>query len=404
MVKISTLVLSLFLAPVVSGKKSRPFPFHKKHAAKSKNTRKAKAIWNMLDKAKVIRKLDEDADEDELDLSGYSIKFEECTSVKQWSYDEDGNNNGGGEDEDDKLVMNRFALFRLCPSGYYSSCNSGYGEYLISLDDYLMSTTEYFQQEQQDMCDMCDENCAQDDDAGGRKLEDAAAADIDCDTCVDECDKIENMEDNGYLEASNYIECQELEQEGDDDNAPQYFAGAVCSSDGSKIKIGVYKDENCAYLNSNLYVDDYLNGFKLSHALLKNVYSGTEIPCSAYDEDGDVEENEVCQNLYEAGAGCEYDNGFSGYANAYKSSNEEVVCDFIYQVKGGSYDPASGEIILTGKNSVQGGESSTTGGQKFALTVLVLGTIGLAVYAATIHSQLTKGGKADLSQQGGQMA
>lgn len=401
--KVSTLVLSLFLAPSVSGKKK--FPFAKNHAAKSKNTRKAKALWNLLDKAKVIRKLDEDADEDELDLSGYSIKFEQCTSVKQWSYDADENGNADGED--DKLVMNRFAMFKLCPSDNYSSCNSNYGEYLISLDDYLMSTTEYFQQEQEEMCNMCDENCQQDDavdDAAERRLEDAAAADIDCDTCVDECDKIENMEDNGYLEASNYIECQQLDIEGDDDNAPQYYAGAVCSSDGSKIKIGVYKDENCAYLNSNLYVDDYLNGFKLSHALLKNVYSGTEIPCGAYNEDGEYEENEVCQNVYEAGAGCESDYGFSGYKNGNQKSNENTVCNFISQIKSGSYDAASGEIVLKGKNSVKGGDSTTTGGQKFALTVLVLGTIGLAVYAATIHSQLTKGGKADLSQQGGQMA
>jgi len=401
MVKISTLALSFLLAPTTA---KNLFPLNKQPT--SKNTRKTKQLWNILDKAKVLRKLDEDGDNGEIDLSGYSLKFEQCTSVKQWSYEQD---DGGDQDGDDILTMNRFAVFRLCPSAYYSSCSSNYGEYLINLEDYLMSTTEYFQQEQEEMCNTCDENCQQDD-AGGRRLEDAAAANVDCDSCVDECDKIENMEDNGYMEASNYIECQELEQENDDDddNAPQYFAGATCSSDGSKIKIGVYSDENCAYLQSNLYVDDYLNGFKLSHALLKNVYSGTEIPCSYYEDNGDdaaeAQENEACQNVYEAAAGCEYDNGFSGYQQGNRADNEDVVCDFIYQIKGGSYDPASGEIVLKGKNSVNGGDSTTTGGQKFALTVLVLGTIGLAVYAATIHSQLTKGGKADLSQQGGQMA
>lgn len=397
MVKISTLAVSVVLAATTASGKN-PFPLKKEPT--SKNTVKTKTLWNILDKAKAIRKLDEN--EDEIDLSGYSIKFEQCTSVKQWSYN--GDQDGGDEGEDDNLVMNKFAVFRMCPSDNYSYCSSNYGEYLINLEDYLMSTTEYFQAVQEEMCNMCDENCQQDD-AGGRRLEDAAA-DVDCDSCVDECDKIENMEDNGYLEASNYIECQELDQENDDDDdyAPQYFAAATCSSDGSKIKIGVYQDENCAYLDSSLYVDDYLNGFKLSHALLKNVYSGTEIPCVYYDEDGDAEENEACENLYGASAGCEYNNGFSGYANGYESDYEDVVCDFIDQIREGSYDAASGEIVLQGKNSVKGGASNTTGGQKFALTVLVLGTIGLAVYAATIHSQLTKGGKADLSQQGGQMA
>jgi len=338
-----------------------------------------------------------------------------CTSIKQWS--SDGNEDGGdnnNQNVDDKLIMNRFALFRLCPSDNYSSCDQNYGEYLINLEDYLMSTTEYFQAEQEDMCDMCDENCQQDDggdgdgDDGNADDANQAAANTDCDTCVDECDKIENMEDNGYLEASNYIECQQLEQENDadDDYQPLYYAGASCSSDGSKIKIGVYNDEDCAYIDSNLYVDDFLNGFKLSHALLKNVYSGTEIACMSYDEDGEAEENEACANLYEAAAACETDNGFAGNANAdgNQAANEDSVCDFIDQIKGGSYSPASGEIVLTGKNSVNGGGQSTTGGQKFALTVLVLGTLGLAVYAASIHSHLTKGAKSDLSNQGGQMA
>jgi len=401
--KISSTVALLLLAPVAA---KNPFSLKQ---PKTTNTRKVKALSKLIEKSKAVRALEED--DDEIDLSGYSIKFEKCSSVKGWSYEADGENNNEGAD--DKLVTNHFALFRLCPSDSYSSCSSDYGEYLINLEDYLMATTEYFQQQQEEMCNQCEENCQQDDGGDGNQGDDAAAGDdavagddaanaYDC-SCVDECDKIENMENNGYLEASNYVECQELEQDGDDDGV-QYFAGATCSSDGSKIKIGVYSDEDCAYSKSNLYVDDYLNGFKLSHALLKNVYSGTEIPCSAYNEDGEAEENESCQELYEAAAGCESDYGFNGYEQGNRAANEDVACDFISQIKSGSYDPVSGEIVLKGKNSVKNGGSSTTGGQKFALTVLILGTIGLAVYAATIHSQLTKGGKADLSQQGGQMA
>jgi len=405
----STVALSLLSATVAA--KKNPFPLKQ---PKTTNTGKAKALSKLLEKSTVVRKLDEDGDEDEIDLSGYSIKFEKCTSVKQWSYEAEENNNGEGVD--DKLVMNRFALFKLCPSEYYSSCSSNYGEYIVNLEDYLMSTTQYFQQVQEEMCNECEENCQQDDaNQDGGDGDDAYNANAnanngyDC-SCVDECDKIENMEDNGYLEASDYVECQQLdvENDDDDDNEVQYFAGAACSSDGSKVKIAVYQDEDCAYIDSNLYVDDYLNGFKLSHALLKNVYTGTEIPCSveadADDDGAEPEENEACQELYEAAAGCESSNGFNGYSQNNRADSESVVCDFISQVKGGSYDPASGEIVLKGKNSVNGGGSSTTGGQKFALTVLILGTIGLAVYAATIHSQLTKGGKADLSQQGGQMA
>jgi hypothetical protein len=42
--------------------------------------------------------------------------------------------------------------------------------------------------------------------------------------------------------------------------------------------------------------------------------------------------------------------------------------------------------------------------QKFSLTFFILGSVGLAGYAAMMHSQLTKGAKADLSRQGGAMA
>jgi len=364
------------------------------------NTRKGKFISDVMGKAKPLRKLDED---EEVDLSGYSMKFEKCQVVKQWNSEEQDGGNADGVD--DILSLNKFAIFRMCPNDGYSSCNSNYGEYIISLEEYLLSTTEYFMQEQQDMCDYCDEVCNADDDAVQND------GSVDCDSCVDECDKIENMEDNGYLEASDYIECAQLDQENDDDNdddAEQIFmAAATCSSDGSKIKIAVYQDENCAYVNKNLYVDDYLNGFKLSHALLKKVYSGSNIPCSVYDADeGAYEAVETCEEMYQDSAKCESENGFEGsnYYSANQAANEETVCDFIYQIEKGTYDASSGEIMLEGSGKNVGGSSSATGGQKFALTVLVLGSIGLAVYAASIHSQLTKGSKADLSKQGGQMA
>ena len=63
-----------------------------------------------------------------------------------------------------------------------------------------------------------------------------------------------------------------------------------------------------------------------------------------------------------------------------------------------------GEIVIGGSKVYTAGGTTTTGGQKFALTFFIIGTVGLAVYAAMLHSQLTKGGKADLSAQGGAMA
>jgi len=160
---------------------------------------------------------------------------------------------------------------------------------------------------------------------------------------------------------------------------------------------------------------------KLSHALLKTVYSSDCISCLVPEEEdenddqknnNDGEEQEVeflemSEQLYEAAAKCEKTNGSnSGYANYDEYDNqlaqESVVCDFVESLKAGSYDE-SGEIVVNGANSAIFGGSDTTGGQKFALTFFVLGTVGLAGYAAMLHSKLTKG-TFGLSKSGGAMA
>jgi len=404
----------------------------------------------LLSKATVLRSLEDgDADEEvEVDISGYSIIFEKCQFVKAFS-DELAEEGG-----DTVLGTQRFVIFRLCPTDA-ESCNYNYGEYLVDMDGFLGYTVEYKQEEQQNMCDACDENCAvyyddaaaaddegeeeeeEEDEDGderrrlaekqfpsgrksGRKME------SDCDSCVDDCSKIANMEENNYIDATYFINCQQLVEEGDDQAA--LWAGPMCGSQGSKIKIGVFTDENCMFLDANLDCEDYLaneNGYalKLSHALLKTTYDNSDpISCLQVDEDeedanddanqyddaaAEVETREVCGNIYMEAAKCEATHGMVTGVNYYnydnQVNNEALVCSYISSLKSGTYSQ-DGEIVVGGSPSYTPGGTSTTGGQKFALTFFILGTVGLAVYAAMLHSQLTKGGKADLSTQGGAMA
>jgi hypothetical protein len=287
------------------------------------------------------------------------------------------------------------------------------------------------------MCDACEEcaNQAEEEDAEEEEEEDDGGrrrrlANVDCDTCYEECQKIENMEENGYVDATNFLECQMI-YDPEDDGSTALYAGPICASYGTKIKIGVFSDEDCMIVDASKDVEDYLqdgDGYqmKLSHALLKTIYAeDTCISCmAAVDEDEDngddqeaPETNEMCQALYQDAAKCEDTHGFEGamYNNGNNNNNnnqnqyynqeaqEELVCDFISSLQSGTYDE-TGEIIISGGSSVVGGGSKTTGGQKFALTFFILGTFGLAVYSAMLHSKLTKGGKADLSTQGGAMA
>lgn len=420
------LALSFIIAATASAAPFAP--------AKTSNSPKSKYMSNLVTSAKVTRKLEEA--EAEIDLTNYSVKFEQCQFVKTYS-DELAEN----EESDNVLQTQRFVIFRLCPDNYCSSCNSNYGEYVIDLESYLELTVQYEQELQEEMCQACEEyyqNMQQEeeeaeeeqDEDGERKKR--RLVDIDYDSCYEECQKIENMEENGYVDAVNFLECQMI-YDAEDDGKSALYAGPICSSNGSKIKIGVFKDEDCNVVDSSKDVEDYLkdgDGYqmKLSHALLKTIYAeDTCISClepaeENEDENADEDENaeeeaaettELCRNLYEMAAKCEDSHGFAAsawngnddaaeeYAN--QEEQEELVCDYISSLKSGTYDE-SGEIVVRGGSSIVGGGAKTTGGQKFALTFFILGTVGLAGYAAMLHSKLTKGGKADLANQGGALA
>lgn len=375
-----------------------------------------------------LRRLDEN--EYEVDISGYSLKFQKCQFVK--SYDEELAEDG---DTTTVLATKHFVVFRLCPSNSCDSCNYGYGEYLVDMEEYLEATIEYAQDQQEEKCDQCEEDCdgyyygnqnqAEEGDEGENnedEEENRRRLSSSCSECMDTCDKIENMEENGYIDATDFVECQGIQDEGDDDQGQGLYAGAMCASGGSKIKIGVFSDDECRVLESDLDVEDYLadgdgNQMKLSHALLKTTYESEScFSCLVEDdeEDDDDEEKEpevqeVCENLYMAAAKCEKIHGFNDgnennyYASENQLENEETVCDYISSLKSGTYSQ-DGEIVVGGSNSYHSGATSTTGGQKFALTFFILGTVGLAVYAAMLHTNLTKSAKSDLSSQGGAMA
>jgi hypothetical protein len=381
----------------------------------AKSIRSAKANYNAA-LMKNARRLNDN--QNQVDISTYAVMFEQCQFIK--AYNDELAENAA---YDTVLSTERFVIFRLCPDSACSTCSSNYGEYMVDLDTYLQATVEYEKQNQEEMCNACNECAAADEaDAADAADADAAEADaanggrklvtVDCSTCAAECEKIANMEANGYIDATEFLECQMIYDDADGSGTALY-AGPVCASSGTKINIGVFTDQYCFNADESKSVDSYLvdadgNAMKLSHALLKSVYSSTCISCANEENgDGNNQANNMCKTLYEEAAKCETSHGFnSGYADygGYENqvSQETVVCDFIKSVSKGAYD-SSGEISIYGANS-KTGASATTGGQKFALSFFIIGTVALAAYAAMLHTKLTKGGKAGLSNQGGAMA
>jgi len=93
------------------------------------------------------------------DITSYSVKYTQCATVQSYS-----DNLAQDEYSDTVLAAQRFALFRLCPADQCSDysnagCASNYGEYLVSLDQFLMAMLEYQESRVAGYCEYC-QSCA----------------------------------------------------------------------------------------------------------------------------------------------------------------------------------------------------------------------------------------------------
>jgi len=144
-----------------------------------------------------VRKLDQD--EPVVHFAGQSLVFDRCFE-----------NN---------------VIFRAC---LIDECD----EFIVDMGTYLDITLNYKREKQQRYCEECE--CYEDD-----GWEDKCNLNSPYLSCADECSNIENMEEYGYLDASEFVECQELEVEN---SSGRYYTGATCTPTGNRIKIGVFSD------------------------------------------------------------------------------------------------------------------------------------------------------------------
>ena len=93
------------------------------------------------------------------DITNYSIKYTQCATVQTYS-----DTLAEDEDSDTVLAAQRFAIFRLCPADVCSDtsdggCASNYGEYIVSLDQFLLAMLEYQESRVAGYCEYC-QDCA----------------------------------------------------------------------------------------------------------------------------------------------------------------------------------------------------------------------------------------------------
>mmetsp|Transcript_43410 Transcript_43410/g.74084 ORF Transcript_43410/g.74084 Transcript_43410/m.74084 type:complete len:393 (-) Transcript_43410:233-1411(-) len=296
-------------------------------------TPKASISANSKIGAKVLskaRRLEQDENE-EIDftwVANMSLKFQGCYHTQSWNDEADG-------EEDIRISTQRLVRFRLCPSDTCSmesaaGCTSGYGDYIIGMEDYLEAYFEAIQQDQEYNCEYEKDygDCACDGENQGDDF-DEEICEYDCymgkgmEYCVDRNPYAEEgEEEEEEQELREMAECRELEVNNDnrrklEEEEAQYFIGAYCSDSGAAIHLGVFTEESCSQ-----FADEFggastyatLTGGELPYA--DSTMIGSE--CMACKEPADADQNnnndqqdedevkEGCERLYEAAGKCEY--------------------------------------------------------------------------------------------------
>jgi len=360
----------------------------------------------MLDTPPFLRSLQQQgyADQDnyyEYNLAEYSLRFDKCQYVKM--YDEE---IAQDEDIEGVLAIKHFAVFSLCPSDTCesSSCDANFGQYVAELEEYLELTVQEQEQAFEEMCDNCNERCNDEGDY--------------CSGCGKLCYRYENLNDEGFIDAAEYIECQALEMDADDDGS-QLYIGPRCSADGTRVLIGLFSDEDCLDPHVDEDPEDYL-GAKLSYHLLSHTSSETTsicLSCKEQEEDGDANDDaanndnndnnnndqedlddvaEMCENIYNVAAKCESKNGLTGgFMQMKKEDNdyenqvetEFMSCSFIESLLSNSYTE-TGDINLEGGNQVV--FRSVTETQQSFMGILLVSIVGLLAVVIWLQNKLDK--------------
>jgi hypothetical protein len=349
-------------------------------------------------KSLIRRHLDQDDygydQEFSYDLTDFSLRFDRCQYVK--TYDDD---LAQDEDSGTPLAVQHFIVFRLCPTDECDTCSDTFGRYVTQLDDYLAATVEAQANSFDSMCENCQERCNEDGEY--------------CTGCGKLCYRYENLEATGYVDAANYIECQQLElnndddqndNQGDDDGYSMYI-GPRCSADGDRVLLGLFSDEYC--LEPYLYAEpeEYLNA-NISYHLLAHTTSNDGsvcLSCAESDEDQENDNdqqdaddvNEMCENVYNEAAKCESKYGIDGFIQVNReeeqfenqAENEFMVCNFIESLLWGSYTE-TGEINFDAEQDVI--YRDITGVQKAAVTILTLSVGGLFAVAYFTQKQIER--------------
>lgn len=216
-------------------------------------------------------------------------------------------------------------VYRMCPSGEACNngkvCSSGYGDYVVGLQQYVRQFFDQFDEEQQ-----------------------------------------YNNQDDAF-DWGEFGECRELRIENNDDNQNQeevqYFMGPACTSDGD-VRMALFVDQYCRpEYEAEVSLEDligiqmpYASGGLMDDDQCKAYY------CWAANDNGEYELNRFCEELYMNSAyKCEEKMEAVSAVNGMNTNGCEKIVEMMPVTKSG------------------GG-----GGAVFLIILLIAAVVGVAVY------------------------
>lgn len=298
-------------------------------------------------------------------VQNMNIKFVGCHHISQWNPEAEG-------EDDVRIETKRLALFRLCPASSCSSnalkgCSSGYGDYVVDMDEFLASYLENKEEVEDYNCEYaaenkcnCEDGDDRDDGFDAEVCEKNCFANLGMDYCIEK--KYYDADGNEYekFDANEYTECAQYNppdngnrrlDQADDAAEVEYFIGAYCGNDGATINLGMFSDDACTE-----FVDDNTSGRSTFYSLAgedlpygkTSIVSNECISCEETEPDQYYPEtNDFCTAAYASAGKCES----SISSNIFSGTINENACGFIKAVK---QTAANGVINSgsTGGNSV----------------------------------------------------
>ena len=341
-------------------------------------------------------------------VSGYSIKFQQCTATDNYYGGYFGGNGNNNENNNNKNNYNgmyeqRLVHFKLCPSSSCSNNCEGGADYVVDMAEFVNAYVESKLTAQEYNCERVRENCycENNNNNNGYSCEYYCYQNAGLDYCYNNNNNNNNNKNQFNIQEA--LECRKLEVNQDaldyyyysnnknanngyyqNQNAKmEFFVGPYCAKGGKKILLGVFMEETCSFTAPEGIYEKLNYGQKLpysSESLVENTCLSCKEPTDSdeqndYDQEDADAVTDVCERLYGDAGKCE-----SGLSNVAYPNN--YACDFIKTLPKASYWNIQPKAV----------PAKVLAGVFAATTVM---TAGLAIH---LHRKIQMRRNADLSQ------